>query len=344
MEVRVSPDELSLRVTVSKEELLVAAAARGADGSSQAAQLRAHGDYLLAHITARADGRTLVGQVANPPERVGDRATYLLRYPLDRVGSRRFELSQDVLRDVEFAPGNRWEASYVTVLQVPGRPRGETRLFSFRQPITFDACPESGFPADPASRPGAWSSAPAFVLQGILHILTGYDHLLFVAALLLAVKSLGDLVKVISAFTAAHALTLTAAALDLFRLPDRVVEPVIASSIVIVAVQNVLWPGASRGRGRTAVAFVFGLFHGLGFAGGLAAAMEGMQGAATAVAIVSFSVGVEIGHQAVVLPGYFARRRLWKKDGASVADGVMLRYGSAAISVAGAWYLVAALR
>ena len=78
-----------------------------------------------------------------------------------------------------------------------------------------------------------------------------------------------DLVKVVTAFTAAHTITLTLSVLGVVRLGEHVVEPMIAASIVFVAVQNVAWPRSSRGWGRIAVAFAFGLFHGLGFAGGL---------------------------------------------------------------------------
>jgi hypothetical protein len=80
----------------------------------------------------------------------------------------------------------------------------------------------------------------------------------------------------------------------------------IAASIVFVALQNIVAPAQSRGWTRLAVAFGFGLFHGLGFAGGLLAAMEGMPGVAIATAIIAFSIGVELGHQVVVIPLYLA--------------------------------------
>ena len=144
--------------------------------------------------------------------------------------------------------------------------------------------------------------AKDYIRHGIMHILSGYDHLLFIAALALAVATFWDLVKVISAFTFAHSLTLTLSVLNVVRLPSNIVEPMIAASIVFVALQNVIVLQRSRGTGRLCVAFFFGLFHGLGFAGGLLSAMEGMAGFAVGLAIVAFSLGVEIGHQMVVLP------------------------------------------
>ena len=93
-----------------------------------------------------------------------------------------------------------------------------------------------------ASRTGSASLFKAFFFHGVHHILTGYDHLLFVSALVLAATSLWDLFKVVSAFTIAHTITLTLAALSLIHLSEHIVEPLISASIVFVALQNVLMP------------------------------------------------------------------------------------------------------
>ena len=93
---------------------------------------------------------------------------------------------------------------------------------------------------------GGWR---AICRHGIAHILTGYDHLLFIAALALAVTSFWELFKIIAIFTLAHTITLTLAVFDVVRLPSQIVEPIIAASIVFVALQNVFWPGTSRGAG-----------------------------------------------------------------------------------------------
>lgn len=166
------------------------------------------------------------------------------------------------------------EASYFTRVTLAGHPGEQSFLLTYKTPLRFDC--RKGLNVDTASIREKAALAAAFVRHGILHILTGYDHLLFVAALLLAVTTFWDLVKVISAFTLAHTLTLALAALDIFRLPGRIVEPMIAASIIFVALQNVFWPERSRGWSRLVVAFVFGLFHGLGFAGGLLDAMSQM--------------------------------------------------------------------
>jgi len=164
----------------------------------------------------------------------------------------------------------------------------------------------------------------------------------------LSVRSLWELAKVITAFTLAHSITLALSAFDLFRLPPPVVEPVIAASIIFVSFQNVFWPERTRGWTRLAVAFFFGLFHGLGFAGALLEAMQGMSSNALVLAILGFSAGVEVGHQVVVLPTFCALKlaRGWRRvaDQNEARTLRISRWASAAISLAGMVYLGAALR
>jgi hypothetical protein len=172
----------------------------------------------------------------------------------------------------------------------------------------------------------------------------GYDHLLFVTALVLAARSLWDVVKVVSAFTLAHTLTLVLSVLGWVRMEEHTADIFIAASIVFVAVQNAVWPKQSRGWSRLAVAFGFGLFHGLGFASGLREAMGSLPAAALAAALLSFSVGVEVAHQCVVLPLYGMLRLVVRgraSDG-RLATRVM-RIGSCAGALGGVWFLFHAL-
>lgn len=191
-------------------------------------------------------------------------------------------------------------------------------------------------------RADSLSAVETYFRHGLRHILTGYDHLLFVAALTLGAATLWDLVKVVTAFTVAHSITLTLAALRLVHLPPDVVEPLIAASIVFVAVQNILWPGASRGWSRLAVAFGFGLFHGLGFAGGLEV-MHQLPSRTILLAILGFSLGVEAGNQLVLLPlfGALKAARSTQRNTASRTDlaRTLQRIGSIGIAAAGICYL-----
>ena len=358
MLVTISPRQLTVRATVSLEEVLVAAAygSESTRAKSPVEAAQRHGAYLLEHLRISADGRRLHGRLiqsavpaSQDPPGAGDkprRFVYEFAYPLDNPASE-FRFEEDVLNEFEFAPGNRWEASYIVQIAENGHGSREGLLLTSRQPLVF--APE-GRPAPTSAAPrlDRWQVLRDYFHHGLLHILTGYDHLLFVTALVLSVRSLWELVKVITAFTLAHSITLALSACDLFRLPAQVVEPVIALSIIVVALQNVFWPERTRDWTRLAVAFFFGLFHGLGFAGGLLEAMQGMSSRALLLAILGFSAGVEAGHQVVVLPTFCALKiaRGWRRDSAvSEARTILIsRWGSATISLAGMVYLAAALR
>ena len=133
----------------------------------------------------------------------------------------------------------------------------------------------------------------SFFALGVEHIVTGYDHLLFLAALLLVCKNFREAAGVITFFTVAHSITLSLAALDLVRLPARIVEPAIAASIVYVGLENLF--GQHRFAWRAAVTFLFGLVHGLGFAAALREVGLGSTSVGVAMPLLKFSVGLETG-------------------------------------------------
>ena len=140
-----------------------------------------------------------------------------------------------------------------------------------------------------------------FVGFGFTHILPlGLDHVLFVLGLFLASTRLRPLLLQVTAFTVAHTVTLGLSATGVVRLPSSIVEPMIAASIVYVAVENLC--KRDVGWRRVLVVFAFGLLHGLGFAGALAEL--GLPPGRKAVALVSFNVGVELGQLAVMLAAW----------------------------------------
>ncbi len=162
--------------------------------------------------------------------------------------------------------------------------------------------------------------APFFVLKsygalGFWHILEGYDHLLFVLALLLLVKNRWRLVGAITAFTVAHSITLALAALQWITVPAPPVEAVIALSIVFLALE-ILRQGRSAAvdavRNPWVVCFLFGLLHGLGFAGALRGI--GLPDQDIVVALLGFNLGVEAGQLVFVLcflAGFALFSRVW---------------------------------
>lgn len=137
----------------------------------------------------------------------------------------------------------------------------------------------------------------SFFMLGIEHILTGYDHLLFLLALLLPGGGLLSLVKIITAFTIAHSVTLTLAVLQVVTLPDRLIEAVIALSIACVAAENLFFkPMISR---RWLVSFGFGLVHGFGFSSALREL--GLPRPGLLLSLFGFNAGVEVGQALVIV-------------------------------------------
>ncbi len=153
----------------------------------------------------------------------------------------------------------------------------------------------------PASAGGPFAIAGAFVWHGIEHILGGYDHLLFVFALLLIVRSTRALVWTITAFTLAHSITLALATLGVVHVPGPPVEAAIAFSILLLASEIVrMRRGESSVTARWpwVIAFCFGLLHGFGFAGALSEI--GLPRGDIPLALFAFNVGVELGQLAFI--------------------------------------------
>ena len=154
--------------------------------------------------------------------------------------------------------------------------------------------------------PRATQMGKIYLLLGIEHILTGWDHLLYILAMLLLVKGWKRVVATMSAFTATHSLTLTAAALGWVNVPQRPVEACIALSILFVTSEIVRERNGNSGltaRWPWAISFTFGLLHGFGFAGALAEV--GLPQKAIPVALLFFNLGVEVG-QLIFVVGVFA--------------------------------------
>lgn len=130
-----------------------------------------------------------------------------------------------------------------------------------------------------------------FLTLGIEHILTGYDHLAFLLAVLLTGGSLLSNTRIITSFTVAHSLTLALATFGVVTLPPNIVEPLIAASVVFVGIENLVRRQLAR---RWLVTFSFGLIHGLGFASVLRDLGIGTMGIHGAIPLVSFNLGVEL--------------------------------------------------
>lgn len=172
----------------------------------------------------------------------------------------------------------------------------------------------------------------SFVWLGVAHIMSGYDHLLFLAALLLRGGRLLALLKIVTAFTVAHSVTLALAVLGIVTIPAHMVEPAIAASIVWVALENVF--GREPPARRWVVSFLFGLVHGFGFASALDELS--LPRWSLAMALLGFNVGVEAGQAMVIaaaLPVLLALRTCsW--------EARVTRAASLLVAVVGAAWLV----
>jgi hydrogenase/urease accessory protein HupE len=170
-----------------------------------------------------------------------------------------------------------------------------------------------GVAAAPRAAPRAGQVIRQYVWLGLTHIVPwGADHILFVLGLCLLARGLRPLLNRVTAFTLAHSVSLALAAAKIVTLPSRWVEPLIAVSIVCIAVENVFAERVAMR--RTALVFAFGLLHGLGFAGVLSGL--GLPDGRFLTALVSFNCGVEAGQLLVIaaafsLVGWWTTRRSW---------------------------------
>lgn len=149
----------------------------------------------------------------------------------------------------------------------------------------------------------------SFTRQGFVHVLPlGLDHILFVLGLFFLSRKWKPILYQVSVFTVAHTITLGLATLELISAPSHVVEPIIAASIAVVALENIFFPNYRHS--RLFIVFFFGLIHGLGFAGALSA--FDLDPTSLVIGLLGFNVGVEFGQLAVITIVFFLT--FWLKD------------------------------
>ncbi len=191
----------------------------------------------------------------------------------------------------------RTPAGYVRHVFTPAERTVTLDAASPRRPARVGLASAS---PDDAPAPPSNDTAPlfvAFVREGIHHILGGWDHLAFVLALAAGAPAWRSLGWTVTAFTVGHSASLAMVAIDLLRLPAQVVEPLIAASIVWVAVENLRGTATPH---RPWTALVFGFLHGFGF--GSALREMALPSAAVVPSLLGFNVGVELGQLALLLP------------------------------------------
>jgi hypothetical protein len=267
------------------------------------------GSYLLSHLTLQSDGNPCAMHVVEHlVDDHSDGAYEVLRFEADCAG-----------------PPQILQIGYDFFFDLDPQHRGLVRLEADGQTHTAVFSPNVQTWRVERGAVSWFRTFLDYINEGVWHIWSGFDHILFLCALLMpavltyrggrwiGVTEFGEafvnVVKIVTAFTLAHSITLSLAVLGFISLPSRLVESAIAVSVIAAALNN-LHPVVRSG--LWAVAFGFGLVHGLGFANVLTEL--GLPTGALAVALVSFNLGVEIGQLAIVcaiLPLAYLCRHSW---------------------------------
>ena len=237
------------------------------------------------------------GKVAEPESvrsRLDEKNNVEIRLNFPAIGFSNLEIQSKIIASLPF--GHR---EYLQIQNSRGETIFEQLLSAAADRVTVQV------PRTNTSRAifEAARSFANFLSLGVKHILTGYDHLLFLFGLLLVARGFFSSLGIITSFTIAHSITLAVATLQLVQIPSRIVEPLIAASIVFVGCENLL-----RGdipKARRIVPFGFGLIHGFGFASALREAGIGSVTGGILLPLFSFNLGVELGQimvAAVALP------------------------------------------
>ena len=234
------------------------------------------GAYINDHLKLKQGGKLLTGEIIrfdynrpDPDDYTTSTFYAVMRYPRDpNVADKKFEIGTTLF---DYLPNAK------TFLSIGGTQK----LISAGNSVEFD--PE----AVTANLAG---NIKDFAILGVEHIFTGYDHILFIVALLLTATSFWSLVKTLTGFTIAHSITLVLSALSVISLDGKLVEVLVAGSIVFVGLENIYWKNAQKH--RFWVASGFGLIHGIGFSDVLREIGLPEQGLAWC--LFSFNMGVEI--------------------------------------------------
>ena len=158
---------------------------------------------------------------------------------------------------------------------------------------------------------GSQSTFFSFLRQGFVHVVPlGLDHILFVFGIFLLSRKWKPLILQVSAFTLAHTLTLALATLGIISVSSKIVEPIIAASIAIIAIENIIFPGYKPY--RLVVVFIFGLIHGLGFAGALSG--FDLEPSSLLIGLFGFNLGVEFGQLSLLFAAYMFTAQIKNKE------------------------------
>jgi hypothetical protein len=353
MSAQAGGSDVAVRWDISLRDLdYVLQLDRDNDGALTWGEVRARGDditkYATANLTLSSKDKPCALTTAAPLQldkhSDGTYAVLSLNATCGAALSDALQVKYSLLFDVD--PSHRGLVQWL--------PPGE------KEALSVILGTESATQNLPLQPPSQWQSFKQYVVEGAFHIWIGYDHILFLLSLLLPAvlifrrndtntakklfgnsqtlpaesfwSALKEVLKVVTAFTLAHSITLSLAALGIVSLPSRLVESVIAASIIVAAIQNIRGVVDSK---RWVMAFGFGLIHGFGFASVLADL--GLPQNALVTALIGFNVGVELGQLAIV--AVFLPLAFWLRATKFYQVGVF-KWGSVLIALMALYWLV----
>jgi hypothetical protein len=338
--VQAQEERLQIRWDIALRDLdYVLQLDRDGNGELSWGEVRQRGDditrYAIEHLGATAAGKECAIAPSGPLmlDRHSDGTYAVLSLAAACPGLKEgLKLRYSLLFDVD--PTHRGLVQWIA----PGAAGAQALVFakeSAEQNLQVEA-------------PSALQTLKQYIVEGVWHIWIGFDHILFLLSLLLPAVlvrreqhwepapslkgSLFEVLKVVTAFTLAHSITLSLAVLGVVSLPSRFVESTIAASVVFAALNNLRGTIEKR---RWVMAFVFGLIHGFGFASALADL--GLPTGALALALVGFNVGVELGQMAIVIA--FVPVAFWLRTTRFYRTGVLM-VGSVLVALIAAYWFV----
>ena len=332
-DITVKPDVLDLRVTFSAQDI-EAFVPMDADGDAEVSDDEMGNAtfriarFVTSNVDILGDGKAIKANGSNAIRFDNkNNAIIDLHYP----GTPKATIGIQSKLLEKLPPDHK---QYASVKDISGKELGKKMLTqkdnALEVSLTANAAPT-------ATETRPTSTFMDFLKLGVEHILTGYDHLLFLFSLLVVTRSFWPAIKIITFFTIAHSITLALAGMNIVNIPSTIVEPLIAATIVYVGLENIVRKDKVTTKQRCILTFFFGLIHGFGFAGVLREMGISSIETGILVPLFSFNLGVELGQITVAS---FVLPLIWWLHGKQKIDKYLVPVGSLLTCLAGGYWLL----
>lgn len=332
-DLAVKPDSLAVKFTFSSQDI-EALVPMDTDGDAEVTALELENSkphissYVKAHFKVKSGGKEIT---SSPSENVSfddkNNTHVELNYSEPQIDM--LTVESTIL--AKLPAGHK---QYLTVKDQTGKEIGKKMLTQQDGILEIDL---KNITAVPGSKHQSTSTFADFLKLGVEHILTGYDHLLFLFSLLVITRNFWPAIQIITFFTIAHSITLALAGMNIVDIPSNIVEPLIAATIVYVGLENIFRSDKVTTKQRCILTFFFGLIHGFGFAGVLREMGISSLETGILVPLFSFNLGVELGQitvAAIVLP------IIWRLHSKEKISKYLVPVGSVLTCLAGGYWLL----